>query len=496
MRIDVSSTLKLLSSCDQSPETEHKLSGTRHISNKTIIEAVRIFDMAVVFSCSILAKILYIDIIGGAGMIESSYVLVGFSGALLSLITLNYAGIYAPDDILRSELSLRHTTSIFKSLSYAFMLIVFLGFAFKTAELYSRGWYFIWFALSFTAIAGARYTLMHILKKLANEGYLRSRTALYGLGPQNIALRKSIQAGELELISLSGHYEDDRQTIEEHNNLLLAGGLDDLIHDGMQNRFDRIIVGIPATRTSDTAELLAAMSILPVNIQICPEHTPFVSEKPELSYIGNQALFKVGKKPIDDWQGVAKTLLDRTLGLIILVLLSPLMALISLAIRLDSPGPILFFQKRHGYNHRTIKVCKFRTMTVQEDGERVQQAKKNDDRVTRVGRFLRRTSLDELPQLFNVINSEMSLVGPRPHAVVHNNYYSALLEKYPARHKVKPGMTGLAQIKGLRGETDTLEKMRKRADADIEYIENWSFWVDVKILFKTPLALIRQTNAY
>ena len=412
------------------------------------------------------------------------------------MITLNHASIYSPHDMLHSELSFRHAASIFKSLSYAFMLIVFLGYAFKTAEIYSRGWYFIWFALSFMTLTGARFILMRLLKKLANEGYFRTRTALYGLGPQNIALRRSIQSGDMELTSLTGVYEDNNLAIDEQNHVLLAGGLDDLITDGMQNRFDRIIIGIPSDRISETADLLAAMSILPVNIQMCPENMPFASLKPEFSYIGDQALFDVSKKPISDWQGVAKAALDRTLGLIMLALLSPIMALIALAIRLDSPGPIFFFQKRHGYNHRTINVCKFRTMTVQEDGDNVRQAKKEDDRITPIGKFLRRTSLDELPQLFNVINAEMSLVGPRPHALVHNNYYSALLEKYPGRHKVKPGMTGLAQIKGLRGETDTLEKMRERADVDIEYIENWSFWMDVKILFKTPLALIRQKNAY
>ncbi|MCF6199021.1 MAG: undecaprenyl-phosphate glucose phosphotransferase [Hyphomicrobiaceae bacterium] len=496
MRIDVSSALKNLSSCEQLPETRRGFLDTRHISNKTIMETVRVFDMIVVFACSLIAKILYVDIIGGAQMIESSYMLVGFSGALLSLITLNQAGIYAPDNILRGKPSFRHAACVFKSLSYAFMLIVFLGYAFKTAELYSRGWTFLWFALSFVAITGARFVLMHFLKKLANDGYFRTRTALYGLGPQNMALRHAIQAGEMELTSLSGLYEDDSQAIEDHDSTLIAGGLDELIQDGMQNKFDRIIIGIPAKRTSETTELLAAMSILPVNIQICPENMPFSSLKPEISYIGNHTLFDVGKKPISEWQGIAKAILDQTLGLILLVLLSPLMALIALAIRLDSPGPILFFQKRHGYNHRTINVCKFRTMTVQENDNNVRQATKDDDRVTRVGKFLRRTSLDELPQLFNVINAEMSLVGPRPHALVHNNYYSALLEKYPGRHKVKPGMTGLAQIRGLRGETDTLEKMRERADVDIEYIENWSFAMDIKILFKTPLALLHQKNAY
>ena len=204
----------------------------------------------------------------------------------------------------------------------------------------------------------------------------------------------------------------------------------------------------------------------------------------------------MGHKPISEWQEIAKDMTDKILSLTLLIVTLPFTALIALAIKLDSPGPVFFIQQRHGYNHQTINVFKFRTMTVLQDGEEVKQAVKNDDRVTRVGAFLRKTSLDELPQLLNVLNAEMSLVGPRPHALVHNNYYSNVLDKYAKRHKVKPGITGLAQIRGLRGETDTLDKMRQRAEADVYYIDNWSFWMDLKILVKTPLSLLRHRDVY
>jgi putative colanic acid biosynthesis UDP-glucose lipid carrier transferase len=234
----------------------------------------------------------------------------------------------------------------------------------------------------------------------------------------------------------------------------------------------------------------------PVEIQICPEQFPFASIKPSVSYVAGHALFDISKRPIGEWQGIAKNLLDKLVGLLLLAVSAPLLAVIAVAVKLDTPGQVFFVQRRHGYNHRTIRVIKFRTMTELQDGHEVQQATKNDRRVTRVGRFLRRTSLDELPQLFNVVKGDMSLVGPRPHALVHNDYYSQRLVNYANRHKVKPGITGLAQIRGLRGETDTLDKMRERAEADVYYIDNWSLWMDLKILARTPLALIGQKNAY
>jgi putative colanic acid biosynthesis UDP-glucose lipid carrier transferase len=168
---------------------------------------------------------------------------------------------------------------------------------------------------------------------------------------------------------------------------------------------------------------------------------------------------------------------------------------IALAIKLDSRGPVLFRQRRHGYNHRVIDVYKFRTMTVAEDGDRVEQARKNDPRVTRFGKFLRKSSLDELPQLFNVLKGEMSLVGPRPHALAHNQHYRERLDRYANRHCVKPGMTGWAQIKGFRGPTEDAEKMRKRVQMDLYYIENWSLWLDFKILALTPFVGFINRNA-
>jgi exopolysaccharide biosynthesis polyprenyl glycosylphosphotransferase len=193
---------------------------------------------------------------------------------------------------------------------------------------------------------------------------------------------------------------------------------------------------------------------------------------------------------------VAKRSLDLVLGGIGLFLLLPLMLAVALAIRLDSPGPVLFRQNRNGFNGRPFPIFKFRTMRVMEDGPVVVQAKRNDSRVTPVGRWLRRTSIDELPQLFNVIRGEMSLIGPRPHALAHDDEYMTVIATYAYRHHMRPGITGWAQVNGYRGETPTVGHMERRVELDMWYIENWSFWLDVRILVRTCLEVARSRNAY
>jgi Undecaprenyl-phosphate glucose phosphotransferase len=194
---------------------------------------------------------------------------------------------------------------------------------------------------------------------------------------------------------------------------------------------------------------------------------------------------------------IAKAIEDRSLAILILFLLAPLMLLIAVGVKLSSPGPVFYRQKRNGLGGREIEVWKFRSMRVHsESAGKVTQATVNDPRVTRFGRFLRASSLDELPQFINVLQGQMSIVGPRPHAVSHNHYFSERLGGYMQRHGVKPGLTGLAQISGFRGETDTIEKMAQRVECDMKYIDQWSVWLDLNIILRTPLVLLRRTNAY
>jgi putative colanic acid biosynthesis UDP-glucose lipid carrier transferase len=242
--------------------------------------------------------------------------------------------------------------------------------------------------------------------------------------------------------------------------------------------------------------LLEALRDTTVSIYFVPDI--FVSDliQARVDSIGDLPLVAVCETPFTGFNGVVKRVSDILLSLCILILISPLLILIAIGIKRSSPGPILFKQRRYGLDGRKIVVYKFRTMTVAEDGDVVRQATKNDSRVTRFGAFLRRTSLDELPQFINVLQGRMSVVGPRPHAVAHNEMYRKLIRGYMIRHKVRPGVTGLAQVNGLRGETETTEQMRRRLEHDLFYIANWSLLLDIKVILMTFPVVLRGTNAY
>jgi putative colanic acid biosynthesis UDP-glucose lipid carrier transferase len=214
------------------------------------------------------------------------------------------------------------------------------------------------------------------------------------------------------------------------------------------------------------------------------------------SSVAGMPVVSVYEDPFFGIEGGIKRLEDVLLGSLILLMVSPLMLLIALGVKLTSPGPVLFKQRRYGLNGQVVEVWKFRSMTVCDDGDRVVQAKKNDARVTPFGAFLRRTSLDELPQFINVLQGQMSIVGPRPHAVAHNEEYRNMIQGYMLRHKVKPGITGWAQVNGWRGETDTLDKMQSRVDCDLAYVRNWSLWLDIKIIIKTVFKGFVGNNVY
>jgi Undecaprenyl-phosphate glucose phosphotransferase len=276
--------------------------------------------------------------------------------------------------------------------------------------------------------------------------------------------------------------------------------LNQLVEFARRTRLDVVIIALPITAERRLSQVARLLSILPAEVKIPAHSTELRFTRDTYSHVGNVAMIDLLEKPIADWGGVAKWVFDKVVGLLALLLLAPVMLAVAIAIRLDSPGRVLFRQKRHGFNNELIEIFKFRSMYVDRcDANAVNLVTKQDSRVTRVGRFIRKTSLDELPQLFNVINGSLSLVGPRPHALqakAAGRLYAAVVDGYFGRHKVKPGITGWAQIHGWRGETDTPEKIQKRVEHDIYYIENWSLLLDVYILFKTPFALLKSDNAY
>jgi len=292
------------------------------------------------------------------------------------------------------------------------------------------------------------------------------------------------------LVPISATCSDESWPME------LSGGIARILDLARTSRYGEIYVaaeGFPGGRLSD---LISGLQLVPRAVRLVPDPSIARLLQMPVHNIGQTCAVELQKSPLSRAQWIMKRSLDLALAAPIAVLAMPLLGLIAIAIKFDSPGPAIFRQKRLGYRSQPFEIFKFRTMTVLEDGENVQQASKGDVRVTRVGRFLRKTSLDELPQIFNVIRSQMSLVGPRPHARSHDTLYGGLIENYEIRQHVKPGITGWAQVNGLRGETSDLDLMRRRVEYDIWYAKNASIALDIAIMLRTLVEVFHQKNAY
>ena len=388
--------------------------------------------------------------------------------------------------------------------SVVFLILIGVSFFAKAGDQFSRVWLGSFYVIGLIALLAFRRALFVLVRRWTQEGRLTRRTAIVGGGASGEALAMAIRDqrdSDVRVIGLFDDRGDDRSP-------QAAGGVAQARHRRRSRR-------IRAADPRRSRDLLAADHRPRAASCRCSRscgccrstsgssaHSNKLRFRPRsYSYLGNVPVLDVFDRPITDWDVVMKWLFDKIVGAIALLALAPLMALVALAIKLDSRGPVLFKQKRHGFNNELIEVYKFRSMYAdQTDATAAKLVTKDDPRVTRVGRFIRKTIIDELPQLFNVVfNGNLSLVGPRPHAVnakVENRHYDEAVDGYFARHRVKPGITGWAQINGWRGETDTHEKIQRRVEHDLYYIENWSLLFDLSILARTPLALLKSENAY
>ncbi len=311
------------------------------------------------------------------------------------------------------------------------------------------------------------------------------------------ALAERLREDPLQGVHLAGFFDDRGpgrlEGVAPSDNL---GTLDRLAPYARTERVDVIYIALPMASQPRILRLLDELRDTTASIYFVPDIFVFDLIQARVASIGGLPVVAVCETPFTGLNRIVKAAFDFAFAAVALVLVSPLLAAIAIGVKLSSPGPVLFRQRRYGLDGRKIVVYKFRTMTVAEDGDIVRQATRNDSRVTRLGAFLRRTSLDELPQFINVLQGRMSVVGPRPHAVAHNELYRKLIRGYMIRHKVKPGITGLAQVNGYRGETETLEKMKGRIAWDLEYLRNWSLALDLQIILKTILVVLRRQNAY
>ena len=373
-----------------------------------------------------------------------------------------------------------------------------LGLPFKAEAGHLWIWYAVWLSASFSLILWLRMVARGILAKLTAAGRFDTRVAVFGAGV--IARRVHDHLTDPSVgIRFVGVY-DDRKDQERLNpeGLSITGRLDDLIEAGRAGQVDQIIIALPQTADRRTAEIARKLEQLPISLHVVTHiASDLIDIGPahSVSNLGTIGLIDVKRKPLADWAPFMKQVEDYGLGTTLLIVAAPVMLLCALAIKLESKGPVLFRQRRRGLNQKVIEVLKFRTMNVMEDGANVRQATVDDDRITKVGRFLRRSSLDELPQLINVLKGEMSLVGPRPHALVHDEHWGEMLENYANRQQVKPGITGFAQVMGWRGETETADKMKARVEHDLAYIADWSLGRDLRILGQTVRAVVHGNNA-
>jgi Undecaprenyl-phosphate glucose phosphotransferase len=338
---------------------------------------------------------------------------------------------------------------------------------------------------------------------MTRAGRFDRRTAIVGGGNAAEAMIKALDAQPETGIRIVGLFDDrdEARSPDVVAGYPKMGGVDDLVEYARRTKLDLVVFTLPISAEKRILQMLAKLWVLPIDIRLSA-HTSKLRLRPRsYSYIGSVPVLDVFDKPIADWDLVLKGLFDKAVGLALLVLVSPVLLLTAIAVKLDSRGPVFFRQKRYGFNNELIEVFKFRSMYVdQSDAAAAKLVTKDDPRVTRVGRFIRKTSIDELPQLFNVVfGGSLSLVGPRPHALqakAENRLYDQVVDGYFARHKVKPGITGWAQVNGWRGETDTEEKIQRRVEFDLYYIENWSVFFDFYIVAMTPFALLKSENAY
>lgn len=419
--------------------------------------------------------------------------------ALSIAAAINLAGGYKLETI-RSPIR-RVARLLFPSLA-AFSIVAFLIYSLLSPVYWTVTWLFTVGAAATVGILLGRGALLVLLFAGCRAGWIKRRVAVLGLTGQGKRVQDQLLRDPFQMNDVVGvfHANDHELSSSSARPCLSSGGLEALISKARANEIDDIIVALEWDDHAELSKILDAISACPVRVHLGESPAaPKLTNRESSEISQDIRTFTFARHHFTAWHRILKAFEDRILALILIVILAPVLLIVSIAIRLDSRGPVIYRQPRYGFNNQIFDVFKFRSMTHNAErsvAEGLQQATKDDPRITRVGAFIRRTSIDELPQLFNVLGGSMSLVGPRPHSVEHNEEYGKRINRYFARHKVKPGITGLAQVNGLRGRTDTLEKMEYRVKYDLYYVENWSILMDLEILALTAVFGFVGSNAF
>jgi Undecaprenyl-phosphate glucose phosphotransferase len=463
------------------------------LSYDAIAPAVLLSDVATIGVASTGTGIGYHAFIAGSLGDLQQFISLAALVIVLTVPVLHFQGHYRPQRLISGRTSVGEIATTWTGV---FLFLAVLAFGLKSGGTFSRGWISSFFVVGLW---------MLVAQRLAWEGYLVRAAAAGTLRPKKAALvgnATALQQGTREKdLARRGFVVTRRCYLAPQNG-------DPVSTDPTTNRLEIVQKSL---RGSDLDEVLIVggwsdwlqirsslkdLRAIPFRVRLVPDDTLGELLARQISHIGDVPAVELQAAPLTTTELKLKRFMDVVLSLLGLIVLSPALAAAALAIRIEAPGPVAFHQTRTGFNGRCFRICKLRTMRTCEDGESIQQAKRGDPRVTKVGRFLRRTSIDELPQLLNVLKGDMSLVGPRPHAAAHDDYYDKWVAEYAYRQHVKPGITGWAQVNGCRGETSSIESMARRVQLDHWYIANWSFWLDIKILMLTVIALITNRNVY
>jgi putative colanic acid biosynthesis UDP-glucose lipid carrier transferase len=430
------------------------------------------------------------------GSRQFDYVLPAAVAIIVHYLVAELAGMYRS---WRGVSTNREAVATVVTWLVAFGLLAALGVATGRLAAYPRLLLGIWLLATPLAMIVSHGLLRWFQRSLWQRGLYTKPCAIVGVTELGIQLAHNIHnAPELGL-KIAGYYDDrppERSPALPPGMTQRIGGIDDLVADAKAGFIDRIYITFPMRAEERIRGVLTKLADTTASVYIVPDFFVFQMLHSRWTDIGGLPAVSVFENPLYGVDGLAKRLFDLVVGALLLLVLAVPLAIVAAAVKLTSRGPVFFRQRRYGLDGKEILVWKFRSMTVCEDGVVVKQAGKNDSRLTPIGGFIRKTSIDELPQLFNVVGGSMSLVGPRPHAAAHNEQYRKMIEGYMLRHKVRPGITGLAQVRGWRGETDTLEKMQRRVECDHEYIREWSLWLDIGILFSTLFVVLKRQNAY
>lgn len=441
---------------------------------------------------------LYFDLLTDLGTEPGSHVLPALFAATLFVVGFERLGGYQLKKLSKLHWQLTRAMMVWGISVSVLLLVGFLG---KISQSYSRGWALVWIIAGTTVLLLGRCVLHCLIAAWVQRGYLARNVVIVGAGDEGRRLIAKLQGAKDKTIAIRGVFDDRQSRLSPAVcGISVLGTTDDLLRFVPHAPIDEVIIALPLDAERPLKALCDKLKVLAVDLRLSVEPLAETFQVRGMSYVDNVPVLDVADRPLKHWRAIVKWSEDKSLATLMLIFAGPLMGIIAMLIKFDSRGPIFFVQERFGFNNEVIQVLKFRTMYVDRgDPSGEHRTVRNDPRITRFGRLVRRLSLDELPQLINVLRGDMSLIGPRPHAIgmkAGDRLYCDAVEQYLHRHRVKPGITGWAQVNGLRGEVDTLEKARARVVHDLYYIEHWSPWFDLKIFLKTVGILATRVNAY